>query len=252
MLIALLTDIHANREAFDACRAEARRLGADKFVYLGDLVGYGAEPGYIVDCVAQDVAQGALCVMGNHDLAAARGGSSSMNDYARAAIEWTSTQLDGAQKSFLAGLPMTATTRAESGDETLYVHSDASAPAKFRYVTGPEEAAASLDATSARVTFCGHVHRLQLYYAAPGRNPLPFRPTAHLPTPLARSRRWLGVLSSVGQPRDGNPQAGFALYDDARCQFTSIRVAYDIEKAAQKILAVGLPDYLAERLLFGH
>ncbi|MCI4677700.1 metallophosphatase family protein [Rhodoblastus acidophilus] len=251
MLIALLTDIHGNREAFDACRMEARRMGAQKFVYLGDLIGYGADPCYIVDCVAEDVAQGAIAVMGNHDLAAVGGASPYMNDAARAAIEWTARRLDKAQRDFLAAMPYTAATLGEGGEQTLFVHGDASAPERFNYVTGIDTAERSLRAVEARVTFCGHVHRQQLYHVAPGKPPTFFAPTPNLPTPLARSRRWLAVLGSVGQPRDGNPLACFALYDDLRGTVTFSRVDYDVDQAARKIFAAGLPEFLGERLFLG-
>jgi diadenosine tetraphosphatase ApaH/serine/threonine PP2A family protein phosphatase len=256
MLIALLTDIHGNREAFDACHAEALNLGAEKFVYLGDLVGYGADPRYIVDRVAEDFAGGALCVMGNHDLAAVQGPSDRMNASSRAAIEWTSGKLDQAQLDFLAAMPFTAKSanqvgRNEAGLETFYVHAEASAPERFTYVTSEEVAERSLNATTAHVTCCGHVHRPQLYYSAPGKPAVAFTPTAELPTPLARSRRWLAVLGSVGQPRDGNPLAAFALYDDERGHLRFIRTPYDIDKSARKILAAGLPAVLAERLYEG-
>ncbi len=251
MLIALFTDIHANREAFDACRTEAQSLGAEKFIYLGDLVGYGAEPSYVVDCVAEDFARGAICIMGNHDLAAVRGPKPQMHEVARAAIEWTAERLDPAQRNFLAAMPMTAKTVSESGAETLYVHAEASAPDEFIYVTGAETAEQSLGATRAHVTFCGHVHRPQLYHVAPGKAPVLFIPTASLPTPLARSRRWLSVLGSVGQPRDGNPLAAFALYDDTRATLTYVRVPYDMDRTARKILDAGLPEFLAERLFLG-
>lgn len=252
MLIALLTDIHANREAFDVCRAEALRLGAEKFVYLGDLVGYGADPAYVVDRVAEDFARGAASIMGNHDLAVVEGPSGQMNAMARAAIEWTSSQLDSSQKDFLAAMPFAAKTVNATGAETLYVHGDASAPRRFIYVTEPGSAERSLNATNAHVTFCGHVHQPQIYHMASGKPPNLFTPTPDLPTPLARSRRWLAVLGSVGQPRDGNPLAAFALYDDARATLTSVRIPYDIATAAEKIIRAGLPDFLAERLFFGH
>jgi diadenosine tetraphosphatase ApaH/serine/threonine PP2A family protein phosphatase len=251
MLTALLTDIHGNREAFEACRNEARRLGAEKFVYLGDLVGYGADPAYIVDTIAEDVSRGAICLMGNHDLAAVEGPTDYMNEAARAAIEWTIRRLDKPQKDFLAALPYKASTTGESGARTDYVHGDASAPERFIYVTGVETAERSLAASAAHVTFCGHVHRPQLYYAAAGKPPTFFPPTANLPTPLARSRRWLAVLGSVGQPRDGNPLASFALYDDLRGTLNFVRVSYDVDAAARKIYAAGLPEFLAERLFLG-
>jgi diadenosine tetraphosphatase ApaH/serine/threonine PP2A family protein phosphatase len=86
---------------------------------------------------------------------------------------------------------------------------------------------------------------------APAKPPIAFLPTANMPTPLARSRRWLATLGSVGQPRDGNPLAAFALYDDARGVLNFVRVPYDIDKTARKILAAGLPEFLAERLYEG-
>jgi len=251
MLIAILTDIHGNREAFDACKAEAKRLGAQKFVYLGDLVGYGADPAYIVDCVAEDASRGAICVMGNHDLAAVSGPNPYMNDDARAAIEWTARRLDKAQRSFLSSMPYTATANTEDGEDLLFVHAEASAPERFIYVTGIETADRSLSAVRAHVTFCGHVHRPQLYHAAAGKPPAFFAPTSNLPTPLARSRRWLAVLGSVGQPRDGNVQAAFGLYDDLRGTLSFIRVSYDVDDAARKIFKAGLPPFLAERLYLG-
>ncbi len=95
MLIAILSDIHANREALDACLAHARRAGAERFVFLGDLVGYGADPAYVVDLAANMQADGAIVIKGNHDEAAA-GDVSRMNNYARIALEWTREQLSPA------------------------------------------------------------------------------------------------------------------------------------------------------------
>ena len=250
MLIALLTDIHSNREAFDACHAEARRLGAEKFVYLGDLVGYGADPTYVVDRVAEDFARGALGVIGNHDLAVVQAESRRMNDSARRAVEWTAEKLDKAQREFLAALPFTATLTGATGLEAMFVHAEASAPQKFIYVRSAEQATVSMSATSAHVTFCGHVHRPKLYYRNKDAPALAFGPTA-LPTPLARSRRWLATLGSVGQPRDGDPRAAFALYDPDKAVLTFCRADYDFAAAARKIERAGLPGYFAERLFAG-
>src|SRR5829696_6101353 len=150
MLIALLADIHANREALTACLAEAKRAGADRYVFLGDLVGYGADPAWVVDRVAEMVEGGAIAVLGNHD-AAALHGSEAMNSAARTAIEWTRTRLAPAHRSFLASLPLTVV----EGDR-LYVHASASAPADWIYVLGAREAFQSFRATHRRLTFCGH------------------------------------------------------------------------------------------------
>jgi len=248
-MLALLTDIHGNREAFDACRAEARRLGAQTFAYLGDLVGYGAEPAYVVDRVAEDFARGGFGVTGNHDLALVEPEARRMYDEARRAIEFAAAQLDAGQQKFLADLPLTA-TRAGASGPVLFVHAEAGDPRRFRYVQSAEDATLSMDATDAHVTFCGHVHRPMLYHRSGDAPAISFAPT-ETPTPLARSRRWLATLGSVGQPRDGDPRAAFALYDLERGILSFHRVEYDVEAAARKILRAGLSPFFAERLFAG-
>jgi len=245
MPTALLTDIHANREAFDACVEHARRQGATRFVFLGDLVGYGADPGYVVEQVAEHVARGDIAVLGNHDAAVADP-DVGMNAYARAAIDWTRDTLDATQKAFLATLPM----QAEDGD-CLYVHSEASQPAQWHYVQNAGVAERSLNATQKHVTFCGHVHRPQLYHMAPGKPPVCFIPSAGVGIPLSKSRRWLAVLGSVGQPRDDIPSASYAIFDRTRALLSFHRAPYDIEKAANKIKQAGLPAILSARLYIG-
>lgn len=245
MLIALLADIHGNREAFDACLAHARKNGAERFALLGDLVGYGADPAYIVDAAMRLREESAIVLLGNHD-AAVSGALTGMNEYARAALEWTRTKLDVAQKEFLKSLPMTHT----EGD-AHFVHSEASRPDSWIYVTGPAEAERSLRAVDSLVTFCGHVHRPQLYNMAPLKPPSLFTPKGPVPAPLLPSRRWLAVMGAVGQPRDENPTAAYGIYDDQRRTVTYWRTPYDVERAAQKIKNAGLPAILSARLFIG-
>jgi len=244
-LLAIFADIHANREALDACLAEARARGAERFVFLGDLVGYGGDPGYVVDLVAAFRAEGAIVIKGNHDAAIGEL-MDSMNAHARAARDWTREHLSQAQKDFLAGLPLTA----ERG-ETLFVHAEASHPHLWFYITHPIEAERSLRATQKRVTICGHVHQPQLYSQAEKQPAILAIPAEDTPILLAPQLKWLAVLGSVGQPRDDNAASAFALYDDERAILTFVRVPYDIEGAARKIRAAGLPEILAARLYFG-
>jgi diadenosine tetraphosphatase ApaH/serine/threonine PP2A family protein phosphatase len=246
MRIGLLADIHGNREAFDAALAAVRREGVDRIALMGDLVGYGADPAYVVDRAVELVDQGALALKGNHDEAAIEGDGAGMNDYARAAIEWTSRQLDAAQKAFLAGLPLT-----HREGERLFVHADATEPADWRYVTDAREAERSMRATDARVTICAHVHRPQVYNMSPMRPAIAFTPTAGTPIPLLTQRAWLCVLGAVGQPRDEIPSASWAVLDEAARSICYRRAAYDVEAAAQKIRAAGLPQLLAARLFVG-
>lgn len=245
MLTAILSDIHGNLEAFEACLADARRRGAERFVFLGDYVGYGADPGPVLDRVMSLVEAGAPAILGNHDAAVA-GSDDAMNPLAQAAIRWTRGQLSPAQRGFLESLPL----RFEES-EYLFVHANAWNPAGWAYVVGRPQAERSLAASPLRITFCGHVHVPALYQQAPGRPACHHRPVAGTPVPLLRQRRWLVVLGAVGQPRDGSAAACYALLRPDEAELTFIRVPYDIDAAARKILAAGLPPQLAERLYHG-
>ncbi len=131
-----------------------------------------------------------------------------MNAVAQAAIEWTRGRLSAPQRRFLAELPL---TRQE--DDRLYVHSEASHPARWHYVRDTPDAARSIAATDAHVTFCGHIHRPALYSMSSAAKMTSFIPTSDVPVQLLGGRRWLAVLGSVGQPRDGDPAASFAMLD---------------------------------------
>src|SRR6185312_3204685 len=205
--LAIFADIHANRQAFSACLDFARARGAERIVCLGDIVGYGADPEWAVDTVMGLVDDGAIAVIGNHDHAISTP-SESMNAAAQAAIEWTRGRLGVAQRRFLAELPLTV-----EDEDRLYVHSEASSPTRWRYVQSATDAARSMIATTAQVTFCGHIHRPALYSMSSVAKMTSFIPTCDVPVQLLGGRRWLAVLGSVGQPRDGDPAASFAMLD---------------------------------------
>lgn len=245
MLTALLADIHANREAFAACLAHARASGAARYVFLGDYVGYGADPGWSVDTVMTHVDAGALAVAGNHD-AAVSNRAEDLNDTARQVIDWTRDRLTERQRAFLARLPLTA----EDGD-CLFVHASACKPGTWEYVTGTEPARRSFAATGQRLTFCGHLHVPELYHVGSTGKIAAFLPVSGTAVPLLPQRRWLAVIGSVGQPRDGSPLASYALLDGSRGTLTCVHVPYDAATAAAKVRAAGLPGVLALRLLHG-
>ena len=246
MKLALVADLHANREAVTAVMAHARAQGADRFAFLGDYVGYGADPGWAVDLVREHVAQGALAVLGNHDAAAVHGRLLGMVAEARAAIEWTRGRLDAGQLAFLAALPMSLTEHA-----TLFVHANAWAPGDWEYIEGRGEATRSMQATSSHLTVCGHVHVPMLYHLSDTGKAGEFAPTPGTAVPLSDRRRWLAIPGSAGQPRDGNPAACYAMFDVAVRALTFHRIPYDHETAAAKVRAAGLPPGLAKRLLDG-
>ena len=245
MLLAIFTDIHANRQAFGACLDLARAHGAERMIFLGDYVGYGGDPEWAVETVMDLVDRGALAVRGNHDNAVGTP-SESMNAEAQAAIEWTRGRLSAAQRRFLAVLPLVL-----HDEDRLYVHSEASSPARWRYVQSTADAARSIAVTDAHATFCGHIHRPALYSMSAAAKMTSFVPTTDVAVQLLGGRRWLAVLGSVGQPRDGEPAASFAMFDTNSREITFCRVAYDIEAAAKRIRENGLPLWLADRLSAG-
>lgn len=243
MKLALFADIHSNLEAITACLAHAKALGADRYAFLGDLVGYGADPVAVLDLVEQHAANGAVVVLGNHDAAAFGRPDDSLNRHAQAAIAWTRSQLGERQRAFLGALPLTV-----RDDNMLFVHASAAAPGQWIYVTGQSEAEESIRAANAGYIFCGHVHEQKLFYMGADGRPLPFHPVSGVPIPTGTHRRWLAIVGSAGQPRDRSNRACYALADLERARLTFFRVAYDHDSAAQKIRSAGLSERLARRL----
>lgn len=237
MLLALLSDLHANLEALNACLEHARRSGAERYAFLGDLVGYGADPAAVVQIVRAYAGEGAIVLQGNHDAAVAR--DLSMSDGAEEAIRWTRAALAEPDKAWLASLPLFVRE-----GEVCLVHSSASRPERWEYVDTPGAARRSADAAGVPWTFCGHVHRQTLFFeSAPGRM-TEFAPVPGTAVPVHKTRRWVAIVGSVGQPRERNPAAAYALFDTRRERLTFHRVPYDHASAARKIRAAGLPDLL--------
>ena len=245
MKFAVLTDIHANREAFEAVLADEAARRADRMIILGDVVGYGPDPGWCCDKAAALVAAGAICIRGNHDNAAS-GAKEAMNSQAQTAIDWTKTRLSAAQQAFLGGLPMTALV-----EDVLFVHASAKEPEAWNYVTSDTRATPSFRASEARVILCGHVHVPLLVSRDIGGMVREHAFSIGQAIPLIRSRRWLAVVGSVGQPRDGVPEAGYVMLDSGANELTFRRVPYDVMATVQKMRAAGLPEPLALRLFRG-
>lgn len=245
MRTALISDIHANREALAATLSHVRMAGADRIVVLGDIVGYGADPLFCIDTVRALAEEGALVLKGNHDEAAALG-DNGMSADAQTAIEWTRTQIGADEKHWLAGLPL-----AQEERDCLFVHANGWSPGGWGYVRTAAEAERSMRRTAQRMTFCGHTHRPTVFHMSAHRPAALFVPVANVAIPLLETRQWLVVAPAVGQPRDGNPASGYMLFDDERHEITLVRVPYDCEAAARKVRAAGLPSNLAERLVKG-
>ena len=192
MRLALLSDLHANRQALDACLSHARSEGADNFAFLGDLVGYGADPVGVLDQVMALQAQGAWVLQGNHDAMAVMPPTGDVSLGASSAA-WTHAQLNEAQRHFLAHLPLTETV-----DHVLLVHASADKPEAWRYVDGERAARVCLDAAKAvgLVGVFAPSHRLAEFYGL--WNAAAWLSAAIL---VARKVRWRQPPSSSNWPR---------------------------------------------------
>ena len=248
MKIALLSDLHANLPALDACLEHARAQGAEQFALLGDLVGYGADPGPVLERVMQLVADGALCVRGNHDDAAVAP-PPQVENLGDQSAQWTHPHLSAEQRAFLAGLPLTA----RMGPDALLVHASADGPERWHYVADSNAAERSMAAATQidpaiRYVFSGHVHEQALYFLTPTAKLMRFSPQPGVPVPVPPHRQWLAIVGSCGQPRDGDTRAMYALFDAGAATITFQRVRYDHMAAAAAVRASGLPAFFADRL----
>jgi predicted phosphodiesterase/nucleotide-binding universal stress UspA family protein len=216
MKLALLSDIHANRQALEACLLHADAQGVDRHAFLGDLVGYGADPIAVLDQVMALAEQGAIVVQGNHDHMAVQPATTADNMGASTAA-WTHQQLTNKHLDFLAHLPMTAQL-----DHLLLVHASAHQPERWPYIDNARAAQACLQAAMALCgrevahVLVGHVHHQTLYYKGSGAGLMPFQPSAGVPVPIPASRSCVATVGSVRQPRDGDTRAMYGLRPGAR------------------------------------
>ncbi len=246
MRYLVISDIHANLQAYETVMATARPLGYDKVLLLGDLVGYGADPNAICDRI-RDLNPHAL-IRGNHDKVGSGVESpEGFNAVARSAIGWTYNTLTKDNREWLAALPagpmivdeMIEICHGTPFDEDAYVFDDLDALRAMH---------------SARRPLClfGHTHVQVGHFLSKERFGLA---TADDQRPLTivldEQHRYLVNPGSVGQPRDGDPRAGFGIVDTAAREMTIHRVEYPISKAQARILEEGLPDVLAQRLALG-
>jgi diadenosine tetraphosphatase ApaH/serine/threonine PP2A family protein phosphatase len=200
----------------------------------------------VLDTVMHHQKEGAIALLGNHDEAIFAPRDRTMHDDAQDAIEWTRLRISGDHLTFLKGLPK----KVEVSD-SLFVHANAYNPGGWQYLTEINDARKSLSATLCRFTFCGHVHQTDMYHQGATGRVIAFKPVAGVDVPLGIHRRWLVVLGSVGQPRDRNSAACYAVFDKSRNILTVHRVPYDTDAAARKISDAGLPDWLGMRLRAG-
>jgi len=237
---AILSDIHGNLEALRAVLADCEGA-VDSVLCLGDTVGYGPDPLPCVELVAQ---KAEAIVSGNHEHAVAgRLDLGWFNRYARAAAEWTRERLDDDHRAYLGALPLLR----EVAGATL-VHASPAQPEEWDYLVTAEDGFGAFGHFATRWCFVGHSH-------VPGAWSLGSSGPEHLPgvtrLETERGRRYLVNVGSVGQPRDRDPRAAYAVWDAEGGRLEIRRVAYDHAATRRKILDAGLPRLLADRLAAG-
>jgi diadenosine tetraphosphatase ApaH/serine/threonine PP2A family protein phosphatase len=240
MRIAVLTDIHSNLPALEAVLEATEKAGLEQRWYLGDVVGYGAQPD---DCATLTAEKCDLSLVGNHDLAVTGEIDTEVfSASAAAAVEWTRANSRAETMEFLKGLKPAATDR-----EVGLYHASPRDPV-WEYVLAVDQAQECMAEQSARVSLIGHSH-VALYFSDSDGGAGGQAPEGH-EIDLSESR-WLLNPGSVGQPRDGDPRAAWLELDTDEWKATYHRVEYDIDRAAAAIREAGLPDLLADRLSVG-
>ncbi|MBO7130947.1 MAG: metallophosphoesterase family protein [Fibrobacterales bacterium] len=241
MKLGLISDVHSNLEALQAVLDELERLGAEKIVCLGDVVGYGPDPD---ECVALVRDRAAWSLLGNHDaMAVGQAMPDYINLHARRAMEWTKRHLSPESADYLRKLPF---LKREEG--AVFVHSSPRSPADWSYVTTLEDVVEISEFFSEPLCFLAHTHRPMLALRdAAGR----FGIVDADRFELGEGERLVVNVGSVGQPRDNDPRATAVLADTGTRRISFVRVPYDVQAVQKKMLERGLPEFLAMRLARG-
>ncbi len=238
---AIVSDIHANLEALEAVLADLDRERPEALVCLGDFVGYGASPNPCIERLRPRIE---AAVAGNHDWASCgRMRLGSFSGDAASAARWTATQLTPEHRDYLLGLPLTARWQG-----ALLVHASPAFPDRWAYVLSVEDATEELAAFEEPLGFVGHSHYPGAF-EQDERGAIHYTRAAEVA--IRPGHRYLVTVPSVGQPRDGDPRAGYLIVDPDQGLMRQVRVSYDVGGAMRRIHDAGLPRFLSERLMAG-
>ena len=232
MRFAVVSDIHANLQAWNAVHIELCSLKVDRIICLGDLVGYGPNPAEVLQAMHSQVHH---FVLGNHDAALCGKLSEDLfNDRARSILDWTRAQVGPEALGFLRGFPLTL-----DGGLFRCAHADFGRPGAFNYVIEPADAVASWQAVKAQLLFVGHTHRPALFVLGASGTPHAVPPQDF---ELEQEKRYLVNVGSVGQPRDGEARAAYCIYDDAARAVFWRRVPFDLDAYRRAVREAGIDE----------
>ncbi|MBU1124392.1 MAG: metallophosphatase family protein [Candidatus Omnitrophica bacterium] len=242
MRYGIFSDIHSNLEALNAVLQAYQKEAIDLYLCVGDIVGYAANPHECIECIH---ALSIPAVAGNHDYAAADAYSvEDFNPLATQALLWTRELLTPGAKEYLSSLPLLFK------DQNLtMVHGTVDRPESFHYMRDVFSAQQSFSVLTTAVCFIGHTHVPGVFIQQPDGS-IEYSPQESIHLERGK-KRYLVNVGSVGQPRDGNPKAAYAVYDTQSQKIEIKRVSYDVRVSRNKIMRSGLPQFLGERLLSG-
>ena len=238
MIYVIISDVHANLEAVDACFNRIDEINPDHIICLGDLVDYCAEPNEVVEIIKSRCD---AVVLGNHDEAQFNYSlSEGFSENAQISSRYTRTIINPVYVEYFRSLPL---THSEEG--LLFVHSSPAVSGKYKYVLTDENAMINFKSFKEKICFIGHSHIPLIFEESEN--------SARIVTHdgLRNDRRYIINVGSVGQPRDNNPRLCFGVFDSEKFEFRYERTDYDIKKASEKITAEKLPAKLAKRLFEG-
>ena len=248
MKYAILGDIHGNLEALEAVLAACRELGVEKYACIGDVVGYNANPKECMDILRGLGNDLVGVVKGNHDEYVSNGKETlGFNPLAAAAVEWTRKQLGPADMEWLRTLPYTLHCALPRFGRFQLVHGTLDIPSGWGYIFDRFSAETCFQYQIFAICFMGHTH-VPLAFE---KNDLTITGGFYESVQIAQNRKYLINVGSVGQPRDGDPRAAFAVFSPEDSIVQLYRVEYDVATTQQKIIDAGLPQCLADRLAVG-
>ncbi|MGB2705309.1 MAG: metallophosphoesterase family protein [Candidatus Omnitrophota bacterium] len=240
MRYGIIGDIHGNLEAFETALEALSHERIDKYLCVGDIVGYGTDPR---ECIKMTRDLGAVTVCGNHDAACiGRADINYFNNPAQAAIMWTKQTLSENDLAFLKGLDLTY-----RNEHLTLVHGTLAEPEEFHYMFDGVAARGTLNLMETDICFVGHSHMPGIFLLRNGGLKYFYKEK----TKMSRDEKLIVNTGSIGQPRDGDPRLCYCVYDTDTGFVELKRIQYDIEKAQKKTLKAGLPAFLAYRLGVG-
>ncbi len=241
MRYGIFSDIHSNLEALEAVIRDYKKEDIDNYLCVGDIVGYAANPG---ECIKRVKALTMISVAGNHDWAAVSLFSTDyFNPLAKEAVSWTQRNLDEVGRYFLEGLPL-----VYKNEDLTIAHGSLDEPGDFNYMADGEIAFRTFELLETDICFVGHTHVPGVFIKSEN-NHIRYREDNNIS--IRQDSKYIINVGSVGQPRDGNPNAAYCIYDTDKKSVEIKRISYDIRAAREKIINEGLPKFLGERLLIG-